>query len=82
MRNLSIEDIHTIREEHAILTRNMTFAEYKAELEKDTKPLLDLLKSMKSERKGVAYNPIGASPNMVAEPEFEYKTCKKSFVCH
>ena len=72
MNNLSIEDIHKIREEHAVLTRNMTFDEYKAELHNDIKPLLSILKSMKSKR---PYSFERETLN-VAEPSAEYKTKK------
>ena len=48
---LTIEDIHIMRSEHAFSTRNMSFDEYKADLQKEIKPLLDLLKSMNIERK-------------------------------
>lgn len=50
MNNLTIDDIHKIREDHAISTRNMSFDEYKTDLHKEIKPLLNLLKSMKPER--------------------------------
>jgi len=73
MNNLTIEDIHKIREEHAALTRNMNFDEYKAELNKDIKPLLTLLKSMKAERKPYSFE---AEHNIAAEQPFEYKTKK------
>ena len=73
MNNLSIEDIHNIREEHAVLTRNMTFDEYKAELRNDIKPLLNVLKSMKSKR---TYS-FEREMLIVAEPPAAYKTkCK------
>jgi len=49
--DLTIEDIHNMRIEHAFSTRNMSFDEYKADLQKEIKPLLDLLKSMNIERK-------------------------------
>ncbi|MDR1951476.1 MAG: hypothetical protein LBP96_04520 [Bacteroidales bacterium] len=71
MNNLTIEDIHKIREEHANLTRNMNFNEYKAELRKDIKPLLDLLKSMKVKRTSYSAD---VEPNIAAELEFGYKT--------
>ena len=74
MKNLTIEDIHKIREEHANLTRNMSFDEYKAELHKEIKPLLSLLKSMKTERKNYS---VEIKQNIAAEPEFEYKTKKQ-----
>jgi len=51
MNNLTIDDIHRIRREHAVSTRNMGFDEYKADLHKEIKTLLDLLKSMKIEQK-------------------------------
>jgi len=51
MNNLTIDDIHKIRKEHAISTRNMSFDEYKADLHKEVKPLWDLLKSMKIDKK-------------------------------
>ena len=76
MNNLSIEEIHKIREEHAALTRDMTFDEYKAELHSDIKPLLNLLKSMKSERK--AHYSLEREMLIVAEPPAEYKTQSKS----
>ena len=55
MNNLTIDDIHKIREEHANLTQNMDFDEYKADLQKEVKPLLDLLKSMKVEEPQATY---------------------------
>ena len=65
MNNLSIEDIHKIREEHAILTKNMSFGEYKANLRKEVKPILELLKSMK----------VGKIKlSVVAEPQATYQT--------
>jgi len=73
MNNLTIEDIHKIREEHAKLTREMNFDEYKAELHKDIKPLLNLLKSMKAKRKPYSFE---VEQSIAAEPEFEYKTKK------
>jgi len=73
MNNLTIEDIHKIREEHAVLTRNMNFDEYKAELNKDIEPLLTLLKSMKAERNPYSF---AAEHNIAAEQPFEYKTKK------
>jgi len=74
MNNLNIEDIHKIREEHAVLTRDMAFDEYKAELNNDIKSLLSTLKSMKSKR------PYSFEREMlnVAEPPAEYKTKSKS----
>ena len=73
MTNLNIEDIHKIREEHAVLTRNMAFDEYKAELHNDIKPLLSILKSMKSKR---PYSSFERETLNVAEPPAEYKTKK------
>ena len=72
MNNLTIDDIHKIRAEHAILTQNMNFEEYKADLHEEIKPLLNLLKSMKNEQtyfmeiKSIA----------VAEPQATYQTKK------
>ena len=51
MNYLSIDDIHRIRKEHAVLTRNMSFDEYKADLHKEVKTILNLLKSIKMEKK-------------------------------
>jgi len=51
MNSLSITDIHKIRAEHANRTRNMTFDQYKADLHQEIKPLLELLRSMKSKKK-------------------------------
>jgi len=48
MTNLTIADIHHIRKEHAMYTQTMNFDEYKADLHKEIKPLLDLLKTMKT----------------------------------
>ena len=76
MNNLSIEDIHKIREEHAALTRNMTFDEYKAELHNDIKPLLNLLKSMKPGRNSTPYS-LERETLIVAEPTTEYKKIHK-----
>jgi len=73
MNNLTIEDIHKIREEHANLTRNMSFDEYKSELQKDIKPLLSLLKSMKAKAKPYSFE---IEQDIAAEPEFEYKRKK------
>ena len=73
MNNLTIEDIHKIREEHANRTRNMNFDEYKAELHKDIEPLLALLKSMKAECKPYLFE---GEHNIAAEQPFEYKTKK------
>ena len=52
--NLNIDDIYSIRREHAAETQNMSFAEYKADLHKEIKPLLDLLQSMKIEKRSKA----------------------------
>ena len=49
--DLTIGDIHNMRSEHAFSTWNMSFDEYKANLQKEIKPLLDFLKSMKIEQK-------------------------------
>ena len=63
MSSLTIDDIHRIRAEHAILTQNMSFDEYKANLHKEVKPLLDLLNSMR----------VGTvKPSIVAEPQATY----------
>ena len=71
MNNLTINDIHRIREEHAISTRNMSFDEYKAVLHQEIKPLLDLLISMKLEQKmTMPYMKSSA----VAEPQATYQT--------
>ena len=51
MNNLTIEDIHRIRREHAASTQNMQFDEYKADLQNEIKPILELLKSMKVDKK-------------------------------
>ena len=51
MNDLTIDDIHRIRKEHAVATHNMSFDEYKADMRKEVKPLLDLLKLMKIEQK-------------------------------
>ena len=51
MSNLTIDDIHRIRKEHAISTRNMTFIEFKTSLYKEIKPLLEMLISLKTEKK-------------------------------
>ena len=74
MNNLTIEDIHRIREGHAISTRNMSFDEYKANLCKEVKPLLDLLKSMKKEQKITKSYFAKIEPSVVAEPQATYQT--------
>ena len=51
MNIFTIDDIHNIRKEHAALTWDMSFDEYKANLQKEIKPLFDLLQSMKIEQK-------------------------------
>ena len=76
MNSLSIENIHKIREEHANRTRNMTFDQYKTELHQEIKPVLDLLKSMKSKKKNVTAYSIETQTYSVAEPQMEYKTKK------
>ena len=74
MNNLTVDDIHRIRKEHAVLTQNMSFDEYKADLHKEIEPLLDLLKSMKRKQKmSATYFPeIGSL--VVAEPQTTYRT--------
>lgn len=47
MCNLTIDDIHKIREEHYNKTKNMSFEEYKKELKIETAPIIELLKTMK-----------------------------------
>ena len=68
MNNLTIDDIHRIREEHAFSTRNMSFDEYKVGLHKEIKPLLDLLKSMKREKKMTTFYFPEIESSIVAEP--------------
>jgi len=72
MNNLTIDDIHRIREEHAISTRNMSFDEYKADLHKEIKPLLDSLKSMKT-----AIYSMEMEPSIVAEHQATYRKKNK-----
>ena len=70
MNNLTIDDIHKIRREHAVSTQNMNFDEYKADLHEEIKPLLNLLKSMKNEQ--VYFTKIKSIA--VAEPQATYQT--------
>ena len=76
MNNLTIDDIHRIRREHAISTQNMSFDEYKADLHKEVQPLLDLLKSTKTERKTTMYS-TERELSFVAEPQAIYRTKSK-----
>jgi len=73
MNNLTIEDIHKIREEHANRTKNMDFNEYKAELNSEIKPLLAMLKTMKANPKPYSFD---VEHSIAAEQETEYKTKK------
>ena len=74
MNNFTIDDINNIRSEHAASTRDMSFDEYKADLQQEIKPLFDLLQSMKIEQKAkkTCYPIIEAS--VVAEPLTTYQT--------
>ena len=74
MNNLTVDDIHRIRKEHAVLTQNMSFDEYKADLHKEIKPLLDLLKSMKTKQKTTTSYFLDMKPSAVAEPKATYQT--------
>ncbi len=74
MNNLTLDDIHKIREEHAILSRDMSFEEYKKALSQDIQPLLDLLKSMKIEQKKTKPYSVDVKSDIAAEPVMKYKT--------
>jgi len=73
MNNLTIEDIHKIREENANQTQNMNFDDYKAQLNKEIKPLLAMLKTMKASPKPYSFD---VEHSIAAEQETEYKTKK------
>jgi len=74
MNDLTIDDIHRIRREHAGLTQNMGFDEYKADLHKEIKPLWDLLKSMKPDKKTKMYYCPEIESSVVAESQATYQT--------
>jgi len=69
MNNLTIEEIHRIRREHADATQNLRFDEYKADLQNEIKPIWDLLKSMKVKKKSKVYYSAEIESLVVAEPE-------------
>ena len=73
MSSLTIEDIHKIRAEHAVRTQGMSFAEYKASLHQEVKPLLNMLASMKSKPYSAETE---ANPFIAAEPQEVYQTKK------
>jgi len=75
MSCLTIEDIHKIRAEHAVRTQSMSFAEYKASLHQEVKPLLDMLTSMKPKQKWAVQYPtnVEVSTFVAAEPQEIYK---------
>ena len=77
MNYLSIDDIHRIRKEHAVSTRNMSFDEYKTGLQKEIKPVLDLLKSMKIEKKITTSYFAEINSSIVAEPQTIYQLKNK-----
>ena len=76
MNNLTIDDIHNIRREHAASTRNMSFEEYKADLKKEINPLLDLLKSMRIEKNSRKTNYPIIESSVVAESQATYQSKK------
>lgn len=51
MNNLSIDDIHKIREEHHLAIKAISFSAYKKALEKEIAPSLLLLEKLKKELK-------------------------------
>jgi len=71
--NLTIDDIHRIRREHASLTQNMSFDEYKADLQKEISPLLEFLKSLKLRQTMKTHYSTEGSSTIVAEPQAEYQ---------
>jgi len=73
MNNLTIDDIHRIRREHADSTQNMSFDDYKANLKNEIKPLFDLLMSMKQEKKNNFYHCTEIETSVVAEPQTIYQ---------
>ena len=74
MNNLTIDDIHRTRKEHAFLTQSMSFDEYKANLHKEIEPLLELLKSMKIKQKMSKTYFSKVESSVVAEPQVTYQT--------
>jgi len=76
--NLTIDDIHKIRREHASLTQNMSFDEYKADLHKEISPLLEILKSMKLGQATKIHYSTEVESAVVAEPQVEYQKNKNS----
>jgi len=72
MDNLTIDEIHKIRRDHAALTKNMSFEDYKADLQKEIKPIWDLLRSMKVENKTKGYYCAEIESTIFSEPQPKY----------
>ena len=49
--NLTVEEIHKIREEHYQKTKNMTFEEYKLDLKTEIAPVLEMLNKIREAKK-------------------------------